>query len=326
MILNSFNQAAYIREAVDSVLAQTYEDLELLVVDNGSTDETPKLLERYDNHPKVRLFLHSDNQPITRRFNQAVAGAAGEFISFLYSDDYYLPIKLAREVTAFDALSPDYGVVYAPAQGLNDLTGERWTYGSIGASGRVLKDLFLRHERGQIDMISPLTRRECLVRYPFDERIFAEGEGVFFRIAMRYRFQFIDEPLAVIRDHRSNAGKAILRNAEMTMQWLDRLASHPDFPPDHRRFLDSYRATVLRNYGWQAIRTSGDRAWARRCFALAFRAEWRKAIHPRTFAGFLLSFTPAAVSHQLNRFGDSIRQHRHNSVAVDDFGGSIGKM
>jgi glycosyltransferase involved in cell wall biosynthesis len=273
----------------------------------------------------VRLFLHSDNAPITRRFNQAVVLARGEFVSFLYSDDYYLPAKLNRQVHAFDNLPPDYGVVYAPAQGLNDLTGERWTYGSIGTSGDILKDMFLRHERGQIDMISPMVRKACLQQYPFDEQIFAEGEAIFFRIATRYRFHYVDEPLAVIRDHRLNAGKAILRNAEMTMRWLDRLAEHPDFPASHRRFLEMYRATVWRNYGWQAIRTSGDRAWARQCFARAFRTEWRKAMHPRTFVGIFLSFIPDALGARLNRWGDLVRQHRHNSVGVDDFGGSIGK-
>src|SRR3954453_13254205 len=94
VVLNCYNQGQYVAEAVESVLGQTYPDFELLAVDNGSTDEKPRGLSRYADHPRVRLFLHRDNVSITRRFNQAVAEAKGEFVSFLYSDDYYLPTKL----------------------------------------------------------------------------------------------------------------------------------------------------------------------------------------------------------------------------------------
>jgi glycosyltransferase involved in cell wall biosynthesis len=325
VILNSFNQAAYIADAVESVLAQTCEDFELIVVDNGSSDRTREVLAAYERHPKVRLFLHAENEPVTRRFNQAVSAANGEFISFLYSDDCYLPSKLERQVNAFDTLSSDYGVVYGPAQGLNELTGQRWTYGSLAASGDILEALFAQHERGQIDMISPMTRKVCLQRYPFDEEIFAEGEAIFFRIAMRYRFHYLDEPLAVVRDHTANAGKAIRRNAEMTMTWLDRIAQHEDFPAGREALIDAYRATVLRNYGWQAVRTGESAVWARACFARALRVDWRHAVHPRLFAGFTLSWAPRQVLRQVNQWADAALGHRHNSVSVQDFGGSINK-
>jgi len=225
----------------------------------------------------------------------------------------------------FDRLGADYGVVYGPASGLNDVTGERWTHGSIGASGHILRELFLEHERGQIDMVSPMTRRVCFSRYPFDESIFAEGEAIFYRIAMTYKFQYLDEPLAVLRDHRANAGKAIRRNADMTMTWIDRIATHPDFPGGYEPLVRSYRAKVLRNYGWQAVRTGGDVAWARACFQRSVRVGWQQAVHPRLFAGVLLSFAPQGLRRHVNRLADTALRHRHNSVQVADFGGSADK-
>lgn len=326
VILNCFNQAAYVRDAVESVLHQTYRDLELVGVDNGSTDETPAILGSYAADQRVRLVLHQENAAITRRFNEAVSLASGEFISFLYSDDYYLPEKLARQVDAFDRLSPSYGVVYGPAQGYNVVTARRWRYGSIAVSGEILKDMLLRYESGQIDMVSPLTRKKCFERYPFDEDIFAEGEAIFFKIAMRYRFHYIDKPLVVLRDHLSNAGKATRRNADMAMKSLERLENHPDFPAEYQSFLRTYRATLFRNYGWQMTRTGDDMPWARRCFARAFREDWPAAVHFRTFAGLALSILPAAFRARLNTVANTTRRHAHNSVYVKDFGGSIGKI
>lgn len=139
VILNCYNQGKYVSEAVESVLGQTYPAFELLAMDNGSTDETPEILKRYAGHRKVRLFLNRDNVSITCRFNQAVSQAKGEFISFLYSDDYYLPTKLERQVECFNRLGPDYGVVYSPGFGLNSLTGATWQYGSIGLSGDIFR-------------------------------------------------------------------------------------------------------------------------------------------------------------------------------------------
>jgi hypothetical protein len=266
--------------------------------------------------------LHNQNAAITRRFNEAVAIARGEFVSFLYSDDFYLPHKLERQVAQFDGLPADYGVVYAPLEILNASTGQRWMNGSIGASGWVLRSLFLEHERGQLDMISPLVRRAALVEYPFFEDIFAEGEGVFYRLAMTWRFHYDAVPVAVSRDHAGNAGKAIERNAEFTWAWLGRLESDPKFPMDLMPALRTYRATLLRNYGWQSVRVGGNPVYARECFAEAFRVEWQTAMHPRVFAGYGMSWLPTSVRAKLNRYVNTLRGVRGNASYVADFGGA----
>src|SRR4051812_20338057 len=112
VILNCYNQSEWVAQAVESVLAQTFRDFELIVVDNGSTDKTPEILKSYSSDARVRLFCHKDNVAISRRFNEAVDASSGEFISFLYSDDWYLPNKLQKQVALFDQLGPEYGVIY----------------------------------------------------------------------------------------------------------------------------------------------------------------------------------------------------------------------
>jgi glycosyltransferase involved in cell wall biosynthesis len=325
VILNSYNQARYLAQAVESVLAQSLDDFELIVIDNGSADQSKAVLNGYACDPRIRLQLCSDNVAITRRFNQGVSLARGQFVSFLYSDDYYLPTKLERQVQAFASLSDDFGVVYGPTHGLNDATGETWVNGSIGASGQVLRRLFSDYQKGQIDMISPLVRKSCLERHPFYEDVFAEGEGVFFRIALSHKFHFLNEPLAVCRDHVGNAGKALKANARMTMTTLDRLERHPEFPKDHLEDLRAYRALLWRSYGWQSVRVGGDVAWARQCFAEAVRVRRREVFQPKLIAGVGLSLLPGRLRHRLNQYGNRLRGVRNNSVYVAEFGGSYGR-
>ncbi|MEI8155141.1 MAG: glycosyltransferase [Hyphomicrobiales bacterium] len=114
IILSGYNQAAYVEDAMASAFAQTHRNLEVVVVDNGSTDGSPALLKKYETDPRVRLLLHDRNGPVTQRLNEAIRLASGQYISILYADDYYLPHKLARQLEEFSKLPADYGVVYSP--------------------------------------------------------------------------------------------------------------------------------------------------------------------------------------------------------------------
>jgi hypothetical protein len=321
VILNSYNQAAFVGEAIESVLVQSEPDLELVVIDNGSTDDSQTIIERFAaTDARIRPCLHSDNVAITRRFNEGVAAARSPYVSFLYSDDVLVGDKLERQLDLFGRLPDDYGVVYAPATGWNTRTDRRWTYGSIGASGWIFDDILARHFAGQIDMVSPLTRIECLEQHPFYEDVFAEGEGVFFRIALTHQFQFDPTPVAVLRDHGGNAGKAVRRNAEMTMVTLDRLAAHPALPNDGVAKVRRFRARLLRSYAWQAARLGEHSVWVWRCLAEAVRLDPALVMSPRALGAGALSVLPASLRARLNRAGTAIRGGPGNDVLVQGFG------
>jgi glycosyltransferase involved in cell wall biosynthesis len=319
VLLHSYQQCEYLAVAIESVLGQTFTDFELIIIDNGSRDDSLSIARRYLSDERVRLVSHSDNRSLSRRQNEGVALARGEFISFLYSDDYYLPDKLQRQIALFDRLPKDYGVVYAPALGINALTGRQWQHPSIGASGLILRHLLQHFEDGPIDMLSPLTRRQALLRYPFYEDLFAEGESVFFRLAMTVKFQFSLHPVVVLREHDRNIGKAIRQNHESFMKVLDRIATHPDFPRDAAAELPRLRARLLRNAGWQAMRMgSTDAAWARGRFSRAVCAQWRQAFHPRTVLGWGLSLLPDRLRRHINRVASTIRRNPANAIYLDD--------
>jgi glycosyltransferase involved in cell wall biosynthesis len=321
VILNSYNQGQYLEQSIESVLGQSFTDFELILTDNGSTDDSPRIAEKYAKHEKVRVILHRENASISTRFNAAIKLAAGEFVSFLYSDDYYLPHKLERQLAAFSTLGDDYAVVYGPNLGVNVLTGRQWQHPCISASGAILEHMLLHHDEGFIGMAPPLTRKRYLERYPFYDDLFAEGESVYVRIAMTGKFQYLAEPLSVMRDHESNIGKAIRRNHENFMKVVDRLERHPDFPPDLLDELRHFRARLRRDAAWQTVRMGAmaDVDWARDCFADAIRDQATQALHPRTLIGYAMTLMPERLRRQVNRLGFALRPPDGNAVYRDDY-------
>ncbi|HWE31303.1 MAG TPA: glycosyltransferase [Polyangia bacterium] len=321
VILNSYNQGQYLEQAIESVLAQTCGDFELILTDNGSTDDSPALARKYAQHEKVRLNLQPENRSISTRFNEAIKLANGEYISFLYSDDYYLPTKLERQLAAFATLPDDYAVVYGPNEGFNVLTGKRWQHPCISASGYILPYFLRNHTEGFIGMNPPLTKKRYLERYPFFDDLFAEGEAVYIRIAMTGKFHYLAEPLTVMREHESNISKAIRRNHENFMQVVNRLERHPDFPRALVGDLRHFRARIRRDAAWQAVRMGAvaDLPWARQCFERAVGDQVTQALHPRTVIGWTMTLLPPTVRAQLNRLGFALRQQHGNAIYREDY-------
>lgn len=105
VIIPNYNNAAVIRRAIDSVLAQTFSDFELLVVDDASTDESFEVVRCYED-PRLRLLVNEENAGLAGVWNRAVREARAEWIALLDSDDSWQPDKLARQL-AFLEVHPD---------------------------------------------------------------------------------------------------------------------------------------------------------------------------------------------------------------------------
>jgi alpha-1,3-rhamnosyltransferase len=309
VILSSYNQREYLEASVQSVLDQTCVDWELIVVDNGSTDGSQELLQRYAANPRVKLILHSHNEAVTRRLNEAIAASQGEFVSIVYSDDYYLPHKLESQIAQFARMPRDVGVVYSPGHRLNVDTGRMWMDPTFKASGWVLGPLLRAlFAGGFVNPISPLIRRECFERYPFHEDQFIEGESIFFRFAIRFQFQFDPVPTVVMRDHKRNMGRSVKRNIQNWLASVDKLEQHPDFPEHERPALQAMRLRIFRMAGWQGVRVTNDASWAREMLLRSVAADWKQILHPKTVAGLGLSFLPPSMLARLNRTAMRVRR------------------
>lgn len=113
IIIPVYNIEKYIKSAIDSALTQTYKDIEVIVVDDGSTDGVKKVLEPYIKSKKIR-YVYQDNKGLAGARNSGIKIAKGEFIAFLDADDIFLPEKIERQVDYLKR-NPDCGVCYSDA-------------------------------------------------------------------------------------------------------------------------------------------------------------------------------------------------------------------
>ncbi len=107
VIIPTYNGGRYIRRAIESVLTQTYQDYEIIVVDDGSTDDTAEILQPYRDRI---TYIYQTNQKLPVARNNGIARARGEYLAFLDSDDLFLPDQLAVQVRALDE-RPEVGLV-----------------------------------------------------------------------------------------------------------------------------------------------------------------------------------------------------------------------
>jgi glycosyltransferase involved in cell wall biosynthesis len=140
VVIPAYNQSAYLAEAVSSALAQTHRDLEVIVVDDGSTDGTPDILRAFTDRANVTVIRQA-NGGLPAARNRGLAAAQGQYVCFLDSDDALAPAHLARLASPLDA-DPSLGFAYSDVQ-LVDGSGAAAGTFSVGESRRALSgDIF----------------------------------------------------------------------------------------------------------------------------------------------------------------------------------------
>lgn len=194
MIIPTFNRAAFLREAIDSVLAQTEKDFELIVVDDGSTDATRDVVESYGE--RVRYFFQPNAGASAAR-NCGIKNARGQFIAFLDSDDLWQPKKLSRQIAWMKA-HPEIMLCYTDEIWIR--RGVRVNQKKIHAkTGGWIYPLCL--PRCIISPSSVLMRRELFEAVGvFDEQLpICEDYDLWLRVASRFEVGFLVAPLLVKR-------------------------------------------------------------------------------------------------------------------------------
>lgn len=199
VIMNCFNGEAYLKEALDSVYAQTYQDFEIIFWDNCSTDSSLDITLNYDS--KLRYFKGEKKIPLYAARNLAIEKAQGEIIAILDVDDLWLPQKLEKQLPLFD--SPKVGLVYSDTYFLKDGKIIRQFFKHRNPKrGNVFYDLFTSNYFLSLETV--LFRKKTLEDwpYPFDERFNHIGDAdLFRRIALNWEVDFVNTPLAYWRVH-----------------------------------------------------------------------------------------------------------------------------
>ncbi len=196
IIIPSYNAEKYVREAVDSALAQTHKGTEVVVVDDGSTDNTREVLRPYTEAGRIK-YVHQANKGLAGARNAGIESSSGDYVAFLDADDIFLPDKVEEQVGALEA-NKDYGVCYSDLLHF-DNSGKLYHHRYKYPSGEIFEPLL--HKQ----FINPLTvmaRREIFEKYGyFDESLRrSEDWDMWLRLAHAgVKFYFLDKPLAKYR-------------------------------------------------------------------------------------------------------------------------------
>lgn len=202
VIIPNYNYAGYIDQAVDSVLAQTYRNVEITVVDDGSKDGSLDILSSYGDSIRV---IEQKNAGVAVARNTGVAGSSGEMVAFLDADDVWLPQKLERQVQKM-ASDDEIGLVHCSMRYI-DPNGVVCGEISAGKEGHVADDLLLFESGTLIGAGSTaLVRRQVFEDAGgFDPRLSTAADwDLGYRIAVRRKVGFVSEPLVLYRTHNSN--------------------------------------------------------------------------------------------------------------------------
>ena len=229
VVIPTFNRADRLCEAVDSVLGQTFRTLECVIVDDGSTDGTPEVIEaRYGADGRVRHVVQENAGPAAAR-NRGVTLARGAFIAFLDSDDLWDPEKLAIQMDLMRR-ERQAALCFCDRRIAGEPESSRFV--ATGFSGDLSMAGLLR-DNLPICTPSVVVRKEALTQAGGFDPSFtcAEDWDLWIRIRARHPFTYVDRPLVTVRPGEDSFGRA--RPLEKWRSWLQLWTRHESLLLDH---------------------------------------------------------------------------------------------
>lgn len=247
VIMNCYNGERYLRQALDSVVAQSFKDWEIIFWDNASSDTTAAIARDYD--PRLRYFCSQSTIPLGAARRQAMLQAKGEWVAFLDCDDYWLPHKLERQLEVVEG--SNHILCYAGIVEVNP-------------DGSKIREVLPQCETGwmlekqltqfDINILTSLIRRSILAEFGlnFDDKVTASEEyNLFVRMAAKGTFAAIHEILASWRvSPGSLTDRQISKWADERVYTLDQLKS--ENPGIENKYPAAFREAYVRGDYYRA--------------------------------------------------------------------------
>ena len=258
VIIPTYNSAKYLAEAIDSVLNQTYTNYEIIVIDDGSTDNTVEILEQYQDQIH---YLYQENQGVSAARNQGISWAKGELIAFLDADDIFMAHKLEKQVAVFEQ-EPELGIVNSGFRLIRE-NGEfiadikRWQ-----TIPELTIETWILHQ--PVLPSAMMFRKQWLEKVEgFDTRWFSSEDVdlVFRLIAQGCLGRWLPEITIYYRRHdRSATWKNALKQAKNSEAMAENFFAQPDLPESISSLKKQF---CFNNFTWLA--------WL--CYQDGFRTE-----------------------------------------------------
>ncbi|MBE9186705.1 glycosyltransferase family 2 protein [Microcoleus sp. LEGE 07076] len=236
VIIPAYNAEEFIAKTLESVLSQTYQNIEILVVNDGSTDTTPEIVKSFAQKDSRIILLQQSNTGVAAARNRAIEKAKGEYIAPIDADDIWYPQNLEKQIECFIKSEPTVGVVYSWSVDINEqdlLTGG--FYNST-IEGEVYPILVYKYFIGNAS--SSLIRRACLEKiggyncqFKLENAQGCEDWELHLRIAQHYQFKVVPEYLVGYRQIPSSMScnyAAMAKGHSLIL--ADVREQHPEIP------------------------------------------------------------------------------------------------
>ncbi len=245
VIIPAYNTESFIAETLNSVLTQSYSDLEVILIDDGSTDKTTEIVEKIARKDARVRLVFQQNAGVAAARNTGIKVAKGEWLAFLDADDIWYPCKLEKQLQRFQQLDETIGLVYCWSvltRENSDLTGGYIAFDFNGDVGHALTYLnFIGNAS------APLIRRSAIedvggfdVTLKEQQAQGCEDWELYLRIAERYKFDVVPEFLVSYRQQSAAMSRndtSMIQSYTLVMeQWQ---AKHPELPSQLFRWSQS---------------------------------------------------------------------------------------
>ncbi|MBF0459481.1 MAG: glycosyltransferase [Nitrospirae bacterium] len=241
IIMPTYNYAGFIGESINSVIAQTYRNWELIVIDNYSTDNTEEIVRGFACE-QIRYIKFKNNGVIAASRNVGLREARGEYVAFLDSDDLWLADKLEKQVNYLNT-NKNVFMVYAKAaameNGVLTYTKGRAPGRRIGLTHNIFIDLFLSFN--YISCLTVMFRNGHGFQFSEEKALTTvEDFDLWLAIASEHEIGYIDEPLAFYRIHDKNTGARLRKYIRANLTLIKKYRHHVSAPVLMRKYISFY--------------------------------------------------------------------------------------
>lgn len=310
VILPLYNKEQYVRKAVESIMRQTFNDYEFIIVDDGSNDKSAEIAATIIERLERCSIIQQKNQGVSMARNNGVAASHGKYLCFLDADDWWEATFLEEMAKLIEEF-PDAGIYGTNYIIVNETKGKT-RIAKIGVTDRFEKGYINYCQAYAKTMYMPLwTGAVCIPRKVFDEMAgfpkgirLGEDFLLWIRVALRYKVAFLNKPLSYYNQDVDVAQRGVghLHPPQYHMLWnLRDLEEVEHSNPDYKQLIDKLRAYDLLPY----YLTKEYRKDARRELA---KIDWEK--QPKKIRRkYHQPIAYKKMVHQIKRIGSQLKQH-----------------
>lgn len=226
VVVPCYNHEKYVKETIESIINQTYKNIELIVIDDGSKDGSVKVIQELADRYGF-TFIHRPNKGLSATLNEGIKLSKGKYFSAIASDDILMLEKIEKQVEFMES-NPEYGMCYGKIVYFEDSIKNTSEYSNSNKQGWVFDDLL--NYGCFIPAPSTFMRKEVFETVgEYDENLWIEDWDMWLRISQKYQVGYIDEYLAYYRKHDTNISSQSLKMYKAEKQILEKYKDYENF-------------------------------------------------------------------------------------------------